>query len=78
MEHVKLIAKPNYYYDENTEVFNYDGERYTVRKWEQCEKEDSDILVRGLKNGKWDGELSLREEFEVEKNVKYKKIGESQ
>jgi len=72
-EYVKLTAKPNTYYDKNTEVFDYDGKRYTMEKWKQCLKDDM-CGTRGLKNGKWDGEWSWCDEFNVSNYVKYKEI----
>jgi hypothetical protein len=29
-----LIAKPDGYYREGTEVFNYDGDRFTKEEWD--------------------------------------------
>jgi hypothetical protein len=72
--YIKLIAKPDYYYDSGTEVFNYDGERYTEEDWNKCLKVGC-CGVRGDYKGKEDGEWSICEEFKyflVEENKHYK------
>ena len=71
--YVKLIAKANKYYDEGTEVFDYDGKRFTLTEWEDIQKHGI-CTVRGLKEGKWDGECSTCDEFEVEPLVEFKEI----
>jgi len=71
--YVKLTSKPNHYYDEGTEVFNYGGERYNLTEWNEC-LERGICGTRGLRNGEYDGEWSLCEEFDVEHNAEYKTI----
>jgi len=71
--YVKLIAKPGFYYDEGTEVFNYEGKRFTLTEWKEWQ-ESGICTVRGLHEGKWDGECSTCDEFEVEQFVEYKEI----
>jgi hypothetical protein len=66
MKYIKLIAKEGYYYQAGTEVFDYDGNRFTKEEWQKCIEEDC-FLCRGLNSdGKWDGEQCLLEEFLIE------------
>ena len=73
--YVKLISKPDEYYDEGTEVFNYEGKRFTIEEWESCQPHGI-CCVRGLYKGNWDGECSTCDEFEVEYGVEYHHNGE--
>jgi hypothetical protein len=71
--HIKLIAKPNSYYDAGTEVYNYDGNRFTKDDWNEWVKSGI-ACVRGYVKGTLDGDTSLIEEFEVEYGVGPKSI----
>lgn len=62
MKKVILIAKPDTWYQEGTEVFDYDGERFTLDRWNSL-KGTSGLLCRGIRNGEWDGELCDESEF---------------
>ena len=76
---VKLIAKPNTWFKEGTEVFNYDeyGVRFTLDEYKKWE-ESGTILARGLRvcedaselrplgEEYIDGEYCDIDEFEVE------------
>jgi len=73
--HIKLIAKPGFYYDEGTEVYNYEGERFRKDEWENWVKSGI-VCVRGYRNGEEDGDCSIIEEFEVEYEVGPKSIKE--
>lgn len=65
MKLVRLIAKPNGHYKEGTQVFNHDGDRFTLEEWNTWVIVGS-VLVRGInQDGKMDGELSDVEEFDV-------------
>lgn len=65
---IRLIAKPNSYYQEGTEVFDYDGERFTKEEWDELPEHP--ILTRGMnQNGEMDGEASCKDEFVVEELV---------
>lgn len=53
MKYVKLTAKPDTWFKEGTEVFDYDadyseGKRVTLEHWETCEKGHG-ICVRGIR-----------------------------
>jgi len=48
MKLVKLIAKPNNWFKEGTEVFNHDGEYFTLDDYVELEKSGS-IIVRGTR-----------------------------
>jgi hypothetical protein len=73
LNYVKLIAKQGFYYDQGTEVFDYDGKRYTIEEWNKCIEEEI-CGARGLRNGEYDGEMSVIEEFDVEYGVEFKEI----
>ena len=69
--YVKLISKPNEWYDAGTEVFDdtisdwgRTHKRMTPEQFRVWEKAGH-ILGLGLKNGFWDVELCPLEEFEV-------------
>ena len=68
MEYIKLTARPNTYYDVGTEVFDYDGKRFTKGEWELW-LESGIVCVRGYVNGYTDGETSTIDEFDVEYGV---------
>ena len=60
-------AKPNGYYQEGTEVFNYEGERFTKEEWDASP--EFPIMTRGLNgNGVMDREASCKDEFLVEES----------
>lgn len=75
MKYVKLTAKPNTFYKENSEVFDYDSDycdkkRITLGDYEEWKKSNS-ILVRGIiideKGEEWvDGEFCHIDEFNME------------
>ncbi len=80
MKLVKLIAKPNTWFKEGTEVYNYDeyGLRFTLDEYKKWE-ESGTILARGIRvcecpeaenrplGGEYiDGEYCDIDEFEVE------------
>ena len=68
MTKIILIAKPDGYYQEGTEVFNYDGERFTKEEWDALPEHP--VLTRGLnQDGRMDGEASCKDEFEVMEDV---------
>lgn len=73
LNYVKLISKPNQYYDSGTEVFNYDGKRYTLEEWQKCIDIGS-CGARGYHNGELDGDWSFCDEFDVIYNVEFKDI----
>lgn len=73
LNYVSLIAKPNTYYDGGTEVFNYDGKRYTVDEWNECIKVGT-CGTRGYYKGKLDGDWSVCDEFDVIYNVEFKEL----
>jgi len=66
--YVKLLAKPNTWFKEGTEVYSYDSNppenllRVTKEEWEGGDS----ILTRGIcvEDGEWDGEFCSKEEFE--------------
>jgi len=71
MPYIKLISKPDEWFDAGTEVFDA-----TVCDWGKTLKRISEedyqiwikaghILGRGLRNGFWDEELCPLEEFEI-------------
>ena len=69
--YVKLISKPNEWYDEGTEVFDDTisdwaraHKRMTVDQFEIWKKAGH-ILALGIRNGFWDVELCPLEEFYV-------------
>jgi len=79
-EEVRLIAKPNTWFKEGTEVYNYDkyGVRFTLDEYKEWEKSGT-ILTRGLRvcenpesenkllgEEYIDGEYCDIDEFEVE------------
>lgn len=71
--YVTLRAKPNTWFDAGTEVFHYDYKpeeqiRITVEEYERWKLAGS-ILCRGLRNGEWDGEYCMIEEFVVNSMV---------
>lgn len=53
MKYVKLTARPNTWFKEGTEVYNYDeyGKRLTLEEFEKWKNEDNSwgILVRGIR-----------------------------
>jgi hypothetical protein len=63
--YIKLIAKQDTYYDVGTEVFDYDGKRFTREEWESW-RNSGIVCVRGYVNGEIDGDTSTIDEFEVE------------
>tara|TARA_R110000772_G_scaffold249530_2_gene363829 strand:+ start:21506 stop:21730 length:225 start_codon:yes stop_codon:yes gene_type:complete len=70
MKTVKLTAKPDTWFDEGTEVYDYGSDyenkvRITWLEFEEWKKSGM-ILARGLRNGKTDGEACGIDEFEVE------------
>lgn len=73
LNYVALIAKPGYYYDVGTEVFDYDGKRYTIEEWEKCMEQGS-CGARGYREGELDGEWSFCDEFDAIYNVEYKEL----
>ena len=71
--YVKLIAKPNTYYDEGSEVFKCDGVRYTMNEWaECCLNGNCDVI--GISNGIWENKSLTCDEFEVEEWQEEKNI----
>jgi hypothetical protein len=63
--YVKLTAREDSYYQTGTEVFNYDGNRFTVEEWKNAVDTDC-FLCRGLnENGEMDGEQCCLDEFDV-------------
>ena len=62
MKLVKLIAKPNTWFKEGTEVYNHDGLYFTLDQYEDYKKQGM-ILVKGTR-------VCENEEFE------YRPIGE--
>ena len=62
MKYVKLISKDDKYYDAWTEVFNYEGSRFTLDAFYNSVKEDC-FLCRGLVNGIEDGDRCSFDEF---------------
>lgn len=75
MKYVKLVAKPGTWFKEGTEVYNYDCNppkelcRVSLREWELVVNDPygfTVICVRGIHEGKWDGEACSADEFEVE------------
>lgn len=53
MKYVKLIARPNTWFKEGTEVFHYDSDlsekrRLTLDEWEEWKKYGM-VLVRGIR-----------------------------
>ena len=65
MSEIIVRAKPNGYYQEGSEVFDYEGERFTKEEWESLP--EYPVLTRGLnQDGKMDGEASGKDEFVVE------------
>jgi len=78
-KYVKLIAKPNEYYDDGTEVFGsfehpLPARRFTIQEWEDCENGHGWACVVGFREGNLDREISFCDEFEVEYNVEYKEV----
>ena len=82
MKYVKLIAKPDTWYKEGTEVFHYDFDydekhRISLDEWEEWKKSFG-VLARGIRisGGDYemgpigieyiDGELCSIDEFDVE------------
>lgn len=72
MKYVKLVSKTDEWYDEGTEVFDATlcdwgrtHRRMTVEEFEQNWKPSGQILGLGLRNGFWDEELCLLEEFDI-------------
>ena len=54
MKYVKLIAKPDTWFEAGTEVFDYDcdffqKQRVTLDCWNACLKEGNGICVRGIR-----------------------------
>ena len=78
MKLVKLIAKPNTWFKEGTEVYNYDGVPFTLDEYEECKYSSGTILARGIRVCEHaselrplgeeyiDGEYCDIDEFEVE------------
>lgn len=69
---VKLVSKKDEWYDEGTEVFDASicdwgriHKRMTVEHFEKNWKPSGQILGLGLRNGFWDEELCLLEEFDI-------------
>lgn len=53
MKYVKLIAKPDTWFKEGTEVFDYDADysdqkRVTLEQWESAKQDGNAICVRGI------------------------------
>jgi hypothetical protein len=71
--YVKLIAKPNIYYDEGTEVFGQGKKRITMFDWDDALK-NGKLLVIGSKENKLVVRKSMCDEFNVEFEVEYKEI----
>lgn len=82
MKYVKLIAKPNTWFKENTEVYHYDCDEYdkyriTLDEWNEWIKSGC-VLARGIRIAQnkselleigreyFDGESCLIDEFNVE------------
>jgi len=54
MKYVKLIARPDTWFKEGTEVYDYDAnysdkKRITLDYWNTCLKESNGICVRGIR-----------------------------
>ena len=72
MNYVKLTSKGDYY-DLDTEVFNYDGNRFTFDEF-VIAINDNCLLCRGKVDGLYDGDLCSPDEFTFEivtKNKNY-------
>jgi len=74
MKYVKLTAKPDTWFVEGTEVWNYDeNRRLTKEEWESCN--NFIVLVCGLR--KCDPTFSYEKEYMEKHKVEYRIDGES-
>lgn len=63
-KYIKLIAKPDTWFKENTEVLGYNGERITKEYWSECQKSGI-IACRGIRVCESEYELhTIGEEYE--------------
>lgn len=70
MQYVKLVARPGTWFDEGTEVFEYDlpwehRRRVTITEWNEWLPFEY-ICVQGQRNGDVDGESCAFVEFDME------------
>jgi hypothetical protein len=67
MKYVKLTAKPNTWFKENTEVYYCSKQRFTLEEWEYQIKNYIGVLVSGIREDySCDEELCDFDEFDVE------------